>query len=251
MDDIDDLAALVSAVKAVKYPTGIKKVIPSLQRVAFFPGGTGVVIGDNLATARPGRKLPHGGTMVLGHNFSNVAAYDESIERGCELGRNPTWENLSKLLHSCGIRLSDCFFTNALLGLIETTTSMGKHAGHRDPDFRAACRHVLLESIKRQQPKLIIVLGPRARRMLGEVITGLEPWTKATTFPRFDAMRLSDAGLHLKCPDTEAPLAAVVIVHPSLRQSNLRHRRFDDLHGDKAEIAMIRRAMQASGAISS
>jgi hypothetical protein len=65
--------------------------------VAFFPGGTEVVIGDDPATALPGRKLPRGGTMVLGHNFDNVASYEQSIERGREFGWNTTWHNLSKL----------------------------------------------------------------------------------------------------------------------------------------------------------
>jgi len=244
MDDIDYLTALVSD---VTYPPGIKEVIPArLQRVAFFPGGTGVVIGDDLAKARPGRTLPRGGTMVLGHNFYNVASYEQSISQGPQLGRNATWDNLSKLLHSCGIRLSDCFFTNAFLGLIETESSIGSHPGHRDPNFRDACRRVLLASIERQQPRLILVLGLQAGRMLGEVM-GLAAWAKATTFPGFDAMRLSDAGLHLRCPGTGKPLAAVIIVHPSLRPSNLRHRSFDNLTGNEAEIAMIRRAMQCSG----
>jgi len=245
MDDVDYLTALVSDVKM--YPKGIREVIPGrLQRVAFFPGGTGVAMGDDLATALPGRTLPRGGTMVLGHNFDNVASYEQSIERGREFGWNATWHNLSKLLRCCGIRLSDCFFTNALLGLIETASSTGSRPGHRDPDFRKACRRVLLASIARQQPKLILALGLRAGRMLGEVM-GLAAWSKAKTFPRFDAMQLSDAGLHLSCPDTGAPLAAVVIIHPSLRGSNVRYRSFDKLVGNEAEIAMIRRAMQTCG----
>ena len=186
--------------------------------------------------------------MVLGHNFDNVASYERSRERGSEfeLGRNPTWRNLSKLLLSCGIRLSDCFFTNVFLGLIETDRSTGSHPGHRDAGFREACRRVLLASIKLQQPKLIIVLGLRAGRMLGEVMK-LAAWSEAKTFRRFDGLRLSDTGLVLRCPGTEAPLAAVIIVHPSLRESNLRHRRFDSLKGNEAEIAMIRRAMCSVG----
>jgi len=246
MDDIDYLTALVSDV--TKYPEGIERVVPGrLRRVAFFPGGTGVVNGDNPSTACPGRTLPRGGTMVLGHNFDNVASYKRSIERGPEFGWNATWDNLSKLLHSCGIRSSDCFFTNALLGLIDTASSTGSHRGHRDPDFREACRRVLLASIERQQPKLILVLGLHAGRLLGEAMVGLTAWSKAKTFRRFDDMRLSDAGLHLSCPGTGAPLAAVIVIHPSLRQSNLRHRRFDNLEKNEAEIAMVRRAMQTCG----
>lgn len=246
MDDVDYLTARVND---VKYPSGIHKVIPGrLPRVAFFPGGTGMVIGDDLATARPGRMLPRGGAMVLGHNFDNVYSYERSIERGLEHGWNATWHNLSKLLHSCGIRLSDCFFTNALLGLIDTARSTGSHPGHRDPDFREACRRVLFASIEQQQPKLILVLGLSAGRILGEVM-GLAAWSKAKTFPRFDAMHLSDVGLRLTCPGTGAPLAAVIVIHPSLRGSNLRYRSFDHLKGDEAEIAMIRRAMQTCGMI--
>jgi hypothetical protein len=247
---VDDIDYLTKLVDKVKYPPGIECVVPGpLQRVAFFPGGTGVVIGEDPATACPGRKLPRRGTMVLAHNFSNVTRYKQSVERGREFGPNPTWGNLTKLLHCCGIRLSDCFFTNAFLGLMKTARSTGSHTGHRDPGFQKACRDVLLESIKRQQPRLILVLGLRAGRMLSGVIKGLEVWSEATTFPRFDDMRLSDVGLHLRCPGTGAPLAAVIIVHPSLRGINLRHRRFDNLVRNEAEIAMIRRAMKTCGLV--
>jgi hypothetical protein len=98
---------------------------------------------------------------------------------------------------------------------------------------------VLLASIERQQSKLILVLGLRAGRILGEVVE-LAAWSKAKTFPRFDAMQLSDAGLHLSCP-------VLIIIHPSLRGSILRYRSFDNLVGNEAEIAMIQRAIQTCG----
>lgn len=232
MDDIDYLIALLSD---IEYPPGIRGVTPGrIQRVAFFPGGTGLI---------QGRVLPRHGTLVLGHNFYNVASYEQSVQQTREIGRNPTWANLLPFLQRCCISPSDCFFTNAMLGLIETNSATGSHPGHRKPEFRAACRRVLSASIERQQPRLILALGMPATRMLGEVIPGLEAWSKATTFPRFDAGRMCEAGLDLSCPKSGTPLAAVVLVHPSFRASNLRHRSFENLIGDEAEVAMVRRAM--------
>lgn len=147
--------------------------------------------------------------------------------------------------YECGIRPSDCFFTNAMLGLIESDSATGSHPGHRNPDFRAACRHVLSASIERQQPRLILALGLAAARMLGEINPGLEAWSKVKTFPRFDAGRMCDAGLDLRCPTTGTPLAAVVLVHPSMRGSNLRYRSFENLIGDEAEVTMVRHALKA------
>jgi hypothetical protein len=245
MDDVDYLTRLISD---VTYPHGIQRVTPErlwrLPRVAFFPGGTGVVVGEDLASALPGLTLPRRGAMVLGHNFYNVASYDRLVERPRDISRNATWKNLSKFLQSCGIRLSDCFFSNAFLGLMETNRAMGSHPGHGNPDFRKACRDVLLKSIERQQPRLIIALGLCVTRFLGETIPGLERWKNAETYREFDK-RLSDAGFHLRWPTADAPLAAVVIVHPSMRGSNLRHRSFNNLTGDEAEVAMVRRAMNA------
>ena len=149
-------------------------------------------------------------------------------------------EAFAQLLHPLvGLLLYKC-----LTGSVETARSTDPHPGHCDPDFREACRRVLLASIERQQPKLILVLGLHAGRILGEVM-GLAAWSNAKTgYRSFDALRLSDAGLHLNCPGTGAPLAAVIIIHPSVR-SNLRYRSFDNLVGNEAEIAMVRRAMQA------
>jgi hypothetical protein len=240
LDDIDYLTKLVNDVKC---PEGIRNVTPGrLQRVAFFPGGTGVFIGESLTSAQPGRTLPRRGTLVLGHNFWNVASYERSVAQGRELGRNPTWENLSSFLDSCDIRLSDCFFSNIFLGLMEADSAMGSHPGHQDRDFRKACGDVLLESIRRQQTRLVVALGLHVARFLGEIIPGLEAWKNVKTFPEFDK-QVSGDGVQLSWPTADAPLAVVAIVHPSMRRSNLRHRSFDGLIGDQAEVAMVRRAM--------
>ena len=39
----------------------------------------------------------------------------------------------------------------------------------------------------------------------------------------------------------------VALVHPSMRNSNVRHRRYGDLTGNEAELAMVREAVLRSG----
>ena len=102
------------------YPTGVvpvpQKKIPG---TAFFPGGCG------LWRERPGVDLPPmplGKVMVLGQDFNNEKGYSKALQVGHELDI-PTWRGSGRgrgllgLLRDANISPTDCFFTNAYMGL--------------------------------------------------------------------------------------------------------------------------------------
>ena len=105
-NDADQLSALLDG---IRYPAGIVEARPgAIRRAASFPGGTGMVIGDEPKTAMAGNKLPKGGTLVLGHDFGNVKSYNEVIKHGGEMDRQGNWPPLIGLLAACGTGLAEC-----------------------------------------------------------------------------------------------------------------------------------------------
>jgi hypothetical protein len=80
------LDALVSLVRGVPYPPGIRHVEPGgIRGCTFFPGGIGILAGPVLREATPSHALQVGGVLVLGHNFHDVGSYEKSVLRGHEL----------------------------------------------------------------------------------------------------------------------------------------------------------------------
>lgn len=208
-----------------------------------------MVNGSDPKTAKPAYKLPKNGTLVLGHNFSNVKSYHKVVKHGGEMDRPGTWPVLISFLITCGISLEECFFTNAFMGLMETNSSVGTHEGHRDPNFREACKRVLAASIEMQQPRLILTLGPYARRFLGEVVEGLEAWRRDIPFWKFDEQRLSEDGLDLRWGSGHR-MSAVSLVHPSAFPHLIlpsHRRRFGEFIGYEAEVELVKAAKAACG----
>jgi hypothetical protein len=191
--------------------------------------------------------LPKRGVLVLGHNFWNVRSYEEEIARkgGAEVQRNPTWRELLPFLKDCDIDIRCCFFTNAFTGLMETEGATGSVPGHRDERFLSGCCGVLRDSLNLQRTALVLALGPKAARFLGKTVPKLDKWSAPWSFSEFDSAGLFKYGLNLSLPGSADRFAAVAILHPSLRHSHLRRRRFGELVGHEAEVAMVRRAMES------
>src|SRR5688572_23127445 len=96
------------------YPRGVLKVPHPIIGTAFFPGGFGLW---NPKSTYPLPDFPIGGVMVLGHDFHSEAGYHESVARGAESLRQPTWRNLLNVLGRAEITPENCFFTNVYMGL--------------------------------------------------------------------------------------------------------------------------------------
>ena len=246
---MDDIERLTDLVKELPYPPGIRCALPGrILRPAFFPGGTGIRVGENPLTASPeneGRALPKRGVLVLGHNFWNVQNYEVTARNGGEVGKNPTWRELLLLLRDCGIDVRCCFFTNAFMGLLETESAVGSVRGHCDERFVFGCRRVLRESLNLQRTALVLALGPKAARFLGGTVPQLDKWAAPWSFSKFDSAGFFKYGLGLSLPGSVSRFAAVAILHPSLRRAHLGRRRFGELVGHQAEVAMVKRAMES------
>lgn len=204
LDDIDMLTKLTAR---LPYPAGIRHVEPgAIAGPAFFPGGTGILDSDIPASASPGRYVPPGGALILGHNFHDVASWQASVSAGGEIGRTATWRNLVPMLTGFGIAPSTCFFTNAFMGLMERPGPMGTHPGHSDVGFRAACITLLRATIALQRPSIVLALGKQAPRLLAEAIPGLNGWRQRWSFKEFDSLRLHEVGLRTCLPGEARPM---------------------------------------------
>ena len=228
----DDVSRLVDLL-GFPHPEGIRPVFADIPGPAFFPGGTGVLRGD-----RACRTLPRGGVLVLGHNFDKEAGYEATKRRGREDLTNATWRGLRALLGECGVALDECFFNNALMGVMRTASAMGRHPGHLDSAFRAGCRAVFAEAMSLQAPRSVLALGIPAVNFLGETVPALDAWRAVQTFADLDASGPVRRGA--ATPGHAGRFSAAGLVHPSYRHVNARRRRYGGLTGHAAEVAMVK-----------
>jgi hypothetical protein len=227
------------------YPEGVVAVPTPIRGTAFFPGGYGLWAPTG-ADATPA--WPVGGVMVVGQDFHSEAGYNASYRAGREDERIPTWRHLVDILDRAGIALNRCFFTNAFMGLRRSKTCIGRFPGATDATFTARCASFLAVQIARQHPRLILTLGVHAPRVLALLSSSLHDWRGPLTMKRLDTNGAGPVRLKVPFPEAAHVVAAVVtLTHPSLRGSNVRHRRYQELSGDAAELAMLRYALAGVG----
>ena len=224
------------------YPCGVVEVPEQIQGTSFFPGGTGLWWGS----ARVIPKLPVGKVMILGHDFHSVAGYEWSREHSEENLKTTTWLHLRNLLERVSIRLEDCFFTNIFLGLREGAATTGRFPGADDPKFVDRCRKFFLKQIAVQQPRLVLALGAYVPQFLAPLSEQLAAaWTTPSSFPRRDRDKTSILTKVIFKNLDRHPCVVASIIHPCMRNSNVRHRHWHErnLHGDEAELALVKHAV--------
>jgi uracil-DNA glycosylase len=176
--------------------------------------------------------------MILGHDFHSEAGYEESLRNGMESESQPTWENLTKVLRRAKISPEDCFFTNAYLGLRKGTKTTGPFPGRLHPGFCEYCKSFLLTQISTQRPTLIITLGVYVPEFLAPLSPQLHQWSTKRGLKHLDTI----GPVKTRVTFEQLPGFATTVValtHPSMRGSNLRHRRYGELAGDAAEMQML------------
>jgi uracil-DNA glycosylase len=231
------------------YPTGTQSVPARIVGTAFFPGGSGLW---RESAAKPLPSLPVGGIMVIGQDFHSRSKYLESAERGHENLGDPTWRELRQLLKTGGVLESECYFTNAYVGLRTDGTVTGEYPGARDEEFVLQCSSLLAEQIAAQRPRAILTLGLPAARMLASLApNSLAGWLHAQNFVDIDSA--GGAILSIRFPDIpDVQSNVVALVHPSMRNSNVSRRSYRDASGtlhekSAAERAMLAEVLQAVG----
>lgn len=213
-----------------RYPPGVVPVPSYLSGTAFFSGAAGLVVTD---PAEPLPPFPYGGVMFVGHNLDSEAAFLSRLGTGQPHGgpERPmrTWRNLYRLLRAADLEASECFFTNAFVGLKAGAQATGRYPGAHDPEFRAWCQRFLEEQISVTRPSVIATLGTDARRFVAAMSPDLVGWRAGrNSEPTVVATKLAD--VHV---------ATVPLRHPSGYHASLARARYRDFTGIEAEAGLL------------
>jgi hypothetical protein len=103
--------------------------------------------------------------MFLGNDFGTLNSFSKLKDH-----EHPgTWKYLRKRLIASGISGHLGFFTNAYLGLRNDRSALA--AGIQNIKYDRMCSEFLSFQISVQQPKLIVVLGPRPCSLLKSTLS--------------------------------------------------------------------------------
>ena len=207
------------------YPANVEKIEEIMEITAFFPGGLGLWNDANY------EKEPE--IMVLGHDFSTVSTYEKmKYENKSELN-DPTWRNLRKLFEQVNINLNTCFFTNVFMGLRNTKSMTGTFPGYKDKAFVKRNLAFLEKQIEIVKPKAIITLGKFSAELLGYLSSDLTRWKNG------EALTGGDCGALKHVQFKDHSCTCISLLHPSMRNSNLKMRKYKSYTGHDAEVAML------------
>lgn len=229
------------------YPAGVVAMPEMLPGIAFFPGGAG------LWDVSPGSvwpPVPEGGVMVLGHNFGSTVYYAKCRTkwRGDWL-KSPTWRNLRPMLNLAGIRLNQCLFTNAYVGLRNDGKETGLFPGANDQRFKNECQELFQIQVNIQKPRLILTLGQYIPDFISQTSDQLAPWEQYNgDFGLLDSSPSRPVADNVEfnmIPDFRT--VVVALVHPSMRAANASKRVYNGQTGYDVEIDMVRDAMSLAG----
>jgi hypothetical protein len=120
------------------FPKGVEDVPEPIPGTAFFPGGYGLWLEENVRVP-----FPTGQIMVVGQDFNSKKAYDAAWRRGTEVKTSATWRTLQKVLVGSDIFPDQCFFTNLYMGLHKGKPETGRFPGARDKALRCSVYKIL------------------------------------------------------------------------------------------------------------
>ncbi len=228
------------------YPEGVIPVPERIAGTAFFPGGSGLWQTSGSNAAPP---FPVGKVMVLGHDFHSEDGYRQSLAKRGENLQGPTWRNLLQLLYEADIGPEQCFFTNAYMGLRAGSNTTGKFPGAYDHGFVERCRSFLAAQIAIQQPRLILTLGNYVPSILAGLSDDLAQWRSCHSLTKLDALGVPLVTNVQFVADANWNTTVVALTHPSLRPANVSRRRYKELRGNDAEVAMVREAIKITSVL--
>lgn len=217
------------------YPENVVEIPQMIGITAFYPGGPGLWL--------EGKSDKWPDIMVVGQDFS-TADYYEKMRAGYLRDLDcPTWKNLLLLFKKTNINPCNCFFTNAFMGLRKEGSITGEFSGMKDKAFTRRNIEYLKYQIEAVSPKVIIVLGIPAAKMFSSVSDELITW-KEHTFSYLDE---NEKSVFHDVIFKNTKFSCVCLLHPSLRNINLKHRKFKEYKGNEAEIMMIKEVMSRQG----
>lgn len=232
----DELSKLLyKNIDVVKpYPNMVKPVDEMIDITAFFPGGKGLWFEEY------SELFPN--ILVLGQDFSTVDGYNKMLRNELTDLECSTWRNLIILFREVNIDLRECFYSNVFMGLRDTKSMVGKFPGFKDKDFVKRNVDFLSYQIETIKPSVIITLGKFAAELLTKLSeSDLESWMK------YSALRVPNVGLKTNIHFKEHVCTCVAIEHTSMRNSNVKRRRYvngkGEHCGNEAEVEMLKDAI--------
>lgn len=212
------------------YPDFVAPIREMIKGTAFFPGGRGIWLEEETDI------FPS--ILVLGQDFSTFEEYLKMLHGHSNDLNCPTWKNIIKLFEQAEINLTECFFSNVFVGLRKTKSMVGKFPGFRDKEFVQKNLDFLDVQVEEIEPKLIITLGIFAPMMLGHLSPDLAEWKNARKFNDIN----EPIKFNVNFRDHQC--TCVALVHPSMRNKNVRQRKYKQYVGNDAEINMLKDALK-------
>jgi hypothetical protein len=143
------------------YPSGMCKFPFHLRGQGFFPGGDGLWRdSEDLSQPKQGL-LPRDGAVFIGNDFGTLSSYLKLRDKGFE--NVPTWRHIKIRIENAEIPKEKTFFTNAILGLRENGTALGKRSWMAMRTFAEFCGDFLRFQLDILSPRLVVVMGPDAQ----------------------------------------------------------------------------------------
>src|SRR5690606_21201331 len=138
------------------------------------------------------------------------------------------------------------FFTNAYMGLRAGSVNTGRFPVSRDPAFVDRCRRFLAVQLATQRPRLVLTLGSHVPSMIAALSQDIEVWSGARSIGAIDAADASVLDILVPEADNLRTVVAALI-HPCLRPSSVRRRRYRGLTGEAAEVRLLADAIVMAG----
>ena len=180
--------------------------------------------------------------MILGQDFDTKLKYESAKKNESEdISSNTTWKNLLCLLNEAKISPDNCFFTNAIMGVRNNGSAIGKSPGFKNKIFIEKCQEFFLYQLEMQKPKIILVLGLKVAEFLSETSNNLDKWRKIKNYKTIDEKNLQILK-NIKFKNGNVSNLAL-LMHPSSRKYNLDKRYYKEKKGKEAQIQMIKEIM--------
>ena len=220
------------------YPEGMLPFPGDAPRVGrgFFPGVSGS-FHDPLPAVILRRKV-----MFVGQDWgceADIPPLDLDPDADVNHG---TGLRLRRLIQEAGLRLEECFFTNALFGLRKGDRNTGPAPGWKDTAYVLRCKEALEIQIREIRPEVIICLGREAPALLAMLLPECDKWHTAGKFSAIDKagnslLRLGSRPLGIRM--------AAILVHPSYRHVNVKWRSYGPHQGHAAELEILKTVRDA------
>lgn len=213
------LSQLFEESKTLKYnqANGMVKV-EEMKGPGFFPGCRGTI---DLVEDISGLRI-----LVLGQDFDTKSNHQKIDKAKGEIDTNTTWRNLRKLLKDLGIDETECFFTNAYMGLRpddnketktkNTGTSPAAKKGAEK--FADDCYQFFKKQLEVVQPEVVLVLGKETAKFVSKVFPHeCSKWAEIKTLKSFYN---EEDNISVTVRFDEMPIQFLFVIHPSLNNTN-------------------------------